>query len=123
MKAAFLFIALSSCTTVAAAPPSSMAAIGQTATVGPFAVRPIAVVEDSRCPADVQCVWAGRLRLLTEFDHNGGAETLRREMVLGTPVPLPEGSVTLSEARPAPIAGQRIEPRAYRFTFTFQGTR
>ncbi len=124
MKALLPFLALAGCVTVPPAPPlGPVAALGHTAVAGPVRVRPIAVVEDSRCPADVQCVWAGRLRLLAEIDFNGGSETLRRELVLGAPLPLPEGTVTLSAALPAPVAGRPINPAAYRLTFTFQRTR
>lgn len=123
MRAALLSFALAACATVPSVVPGPVASIGQAARAGPFVVRPIAVVEDSRCPATVQCIWAGRLRITAEIDHRGGSETLRREMVLGEPVPFPEGSVTLSDAQPAPFAGQATDPRAYRFAFTFQGTR
>ena len=37
-----------------------------------MSVRPIAVVEDSRCPHDVECVWAGRLRLRVAISGVGG---------------------------------------------------
>ncbi len=124
MKALFLVLALAGCATVSPEPAlNPVAAIGQAARAGPFVVRPIAVVEDSRCPANVQCVWAGRLRLLAEINYDGSSEVLRRELVLGTPLPLPAGTVTLSDARPAPVAGRPIDPAAYRFIFTFQGTR
>ena len=53
-----------------ASPPAPGAAareasvgLGETARLGRVTVRPIEVVEDSRCPADVLCIWAGRLRM------------------------------------------------------------
>ena len=72
--------------------------LGETARLGDLDVRPIAVVEDSRCPADVECVWAGRLRLRTAV--SGVGET---ELILGQAFALPGGgSLTLVAATPAP---------------------
>lgn len=119
MKRAALFFAitLASCaTTPGEAGPT--ARLGQVATVDGVRVRPLSVVEDSRCPARVQCVWAGRLHILAEIQYRGGSEELRREMTLGQAVALPEGTLTLAAALPEPVAGQAIDPRAYRLTFT-----
>ncbi|HEV7661050.1 MAG TPA: hypothetical protein VGO55_14525 [Allosphingosinicella sp.] len=72
--------------------------LGGTARLGDVSVRPIAVIEDSRCPADVACVWAGRLRLRAAITRLG--ET---ELILGQPLALPGGgSLTLVAALPAP---------------------
>ena len=38
-------------------------ALGETVAVGGVPVRFTRVVEDSRCPPDVSCVWAGRARV------------------------------------------------------------
>lgn len=74
------------------------ARLGETVRLGDVSVRPIAVVEDSRCPADVQCVWAGRLRLRAAL--SGVGET---ELVLGEAFALPSGgTLTLVAAAPAP---------------------
>jgi len=72
--------------------------LGQTARLGGVTVRPIALLEDSRCPSDVQCVWAGRLRLGAAV--SGVGET---ELILGEPFALPGGgTLTLLAASPAP---------------------
>jgi hypothetical protein len=72
--------------------------LGGTARLGGVAVRPIAVIEDSRCPSDVHCVWAGRLRLRAAVSGMGEAE-----LILGQPLALPGGgSLTLVAALPAP---------------------
>ena len=41
----------------------SNARIGQAVYVDGPIIKPIAVIEDSRCPAEVQCVWPGRVRI------------------------------------------------------------
>ena len=38
-------------------------ALGQSGDFGPVDLTPISVDEDSRCPAAVQCIWAGQVRL------------------------------------------------------------
>jgi len=54
----------------------------QSATVAgtPYAIRFENVVEDSRCAPDVQCVWAGRVRI--ELALSGGAEPARDTLAL-----------------------------------------
>jgi hypothetical protein len=90
----------------AAAPGLVEARLGQTARLGDVGVRPIAVVEDSRCPSDVECIWAGRLRLRAAV--SGVGET---ELVLGQALALPGGgTLTLVAAAPAPR--QRPPPGA-----------
>jgi hypothetical protein len=114
-------MALGACATVPAdAGPS--AGLGQAATVGGATIRPIQVIEDSRCPVDAVCVWAGRLILLAEVDYRGGSETFRGNLTLGEPLRVGLEAVTLVAAEPAPLAGKPIDPRAYRFTFAYSRT-
>ena len=109
---------LAACATApTAGPMGPTARIGETARVGGLQVRPIRLLEDSRCPPRVQCIWAGRLRIEAVILMQGGSEELRQEMTLGEPLPLAEGKLTLSAAEPAPVAGKALTPDAYRFTF------
>ena len=58
-------LALAACATTPAAPQDRIARAGLNERVyvdGPY-VTPLAVIEDSRCPTDAQCIWAGRTRL------------------------------------------------------------
>ena len=57
------------------------AALGELAVLDGIGVRPLEVLEDSRCPASVQCVWAGRVRIRAEVSGAGS-----RELTLGEPV-------------------------------------
>lgn len=78
-----------------AGPPVVTVRLGETKRIGGLEVRPIAVIEDSRCPRDVTCVWAGRLRLRAEI---GGREA---ELVLGEAyAPAGGGRLTLVSAWP-----------------------
>jgi hypothetical protein len=85
-------------------------------------IRPLALVEDSRCAINVQCVWAGRLVVSVEIDQRGGSETLGYNMTLGQPVTVEGGRLTLVAAHPPKIAGPRPTPPASQFTFRFEGT-
>ena len=123
MKLPFLLaapLALSACITVY--PPDEPAAnglvharFGQSVSVGPARVTPLALVEDSRCPAGVQCVWAGRVRISARVD--GAA----RELTLGQPTTLANGALTLVSVEPAKRKDAAIAARDYRLGFRFAG--
>jgi hypothetical protein len=92
------------------------AGIGETADLGGgLTVRPIAVIEDSRCPGDVTCIWAGRLRIRA---NASGQEV---EMTLGQPTQTAHGVVVFAVAKPSPWASWPVteigERPAYRFGF------
>lgn len=80
-------------------------------------VTPLAVVEDSRCPLDAQCIWAGRTRVLVRIDLGRGSEI--RELCSDTPLQVADGALSLIEVSPA--ATQGIRPGAYRFGMRFAG--
>ncbi len=110
-------VALAACSTV----PERQFANGPTAPLGEVAnldgitVRPLEVIEDSRCPALVRCVWAGRVRIRADVS---GAGT--RELTLGEPAAVSGGTLTLVDVRPGKRVPGAIPPRDYQFTFTFQ---
>lgn len=95
--------------------------LGEIAAVDGPRVRPDRVIEDSRCPADVQCIHAGRL--IVRATVLGGGWSKQIDLTLGIPVPVADGMVTLVDATPVPINGESAAPSAARFTFTFQGGR
>jgi len=111
-------LALAACATVP--PPASAgptAGIGQVAAVESIRVRPLALLEDSRCPASVRCVWAGQVRIRAEIMSRSGREV--REMTSDKPVTVAGGTLTLVEVEPSKVAPVATDPRAYRFTFRF----
>ena len=115
-----LFLALLALASCAPAPQIDFAngptaALNEVANLDGLTVRPLAVLEDSRCPAQVQCVWAGRVRIRAEVSGNGN-----RELTLGEPLAVSSGALTLVDVRPSKRAAEAIAPRAYQFTFRFQ---
>ncbi|MGQ0589995.1 MAG: hypothetical protein ACT4N8_10780 [Sphingosinicella sp.] len=115
-----LLAAVSACTTVAAAPrEGDTAALGETVRIVDLVVTPRAVVEDSRCPVDVTCIWAGRIVLRAQV--NDGASRRVFDLDLGQSVQVGDGMLALREVTPARHSGAPISPADYRFHFTFDG--
>lgn len=103
------------------APGVVAAGIGETANLGDgLSVRPIEVIEDSRCPANVTCVWAGRLRVRAAISGVSGD----RELTLGDTLATPHGAVLLAVAKPSPWhdwpTTEIGPPPPYRFGFQRQ---
>ena len=81
-------------------------------------IIPVAIVEDSRCPADVQCVWAGRL-IARVMIQSPDFATRTEAMELGRGIALEDArSLTITAAEPVRRSGDSITPDAYRLTFT-----
>jgi hypothetical protein len=86
---------------------------------GPY-VTPLAVLEDSRCPINARCVWAGRTRLSLRIDLGSRSET--REIASDSPIQVADGQLSLVEVQPDLVAGDRPDtPTPYRFGFRFAG--
>lgn len=114
--------ALAACATMPAAPQDGIARAGLNERVyvdGPY-VTPLAVLEDSRCPINARCVWAGRVRLSVRIDLGARSET--REIASDAPIQVADGQLALVEVQPDRMAGDRPgAPKPYRFGFTFAG--
>jgi hypothetical protein len=117
MKAAILFasLALAACATVPPVDAGPTAGFAQVASVNGIRIRPISLVEDSRCPALVRCVWQGRLSVRARM--NGPGWTQVRDFELGVPQAVDRYLVTLIKADPPKAAPGSIDPSSYRFTF------
>ena len=124
MKAAFLALAalplMAACATTPlagpAAPEGSMVALGQPVQVADVVLTPIRVTEDSRCPINARCVWAGRIIVETRVDGSGWRETL--PMQLGEPAGTHGYVLNLVSAEPGRMAGAaETEPQDYRFAY------
>jgi hypothetical protein len=98
------------------APGTVVARLGETVRVGDVEIRPLEVLEDSRCPLDAHCVWAGRIRVKVAV--RGAGEPA---MEIGRPVPLPGGrALRLVAAAPPRWARppRGVDPNApLRFAF------
>jgi len=121
MKAVTAMIALllAGCATVPPAEAGPTAGLGQVAVVNGLRIRPIEVVEDSRCPTAVNCVWAGRLTVRARMYGPGWTQI--RDFELGVAQAVDQYRVTLVAAEPKKATPADIDPRAYRFTFAVSG--
>lgn len=104
-------------------PPASMGsavALGQPVLLDPtpdhaLVATAMAVLEDSRCPANARCVWAGRIVVETRIDGSGWRETVPVE--LGKDTQVRGERITLTSANPTPMTGETIAASAYRFQY------
>lgn len=97
------------------------AALGQTVGVDGPRVTPLEVLEDSRCPMNARCVWAGLVRLRVRIESGTGGMV---ELTSGKPVSVADGTLELVEVRPDKVAGSgngAIKPADYRFGLRFMG--
>jgi hypothetical protein len=97
------------------APEGSAVALGHSVRVGQLVATPQTVVEDSRCPRDVRCVWAGRLVVSTRIDGPDWRETAA--LTLGKADVVRGASITLVSVTPEKRAGGESPLGDYRFTF------
>jgi hypothetical protein len=112
---------LSACVTV---PPvnedgSTEVRLGQRVNLGGPKVTPLRVLEDSRCPMEARCVWAGRVRLEVRIELGSG--TTVRELASDKPLPVADGQLELSGVMPPTSTQRAIAPQDYRFALKFSG--
>jgi hypothetical protein len=112
-------LALSACVTSgppdASGPPIATTRIGEPVRVDGLRIIPLAVLEDSRCPVDVQCIQAGTVRIDTRIRREGSVEV--RPMELRKPIQVFGREIVLAEVRPERRSDREIAPGDYRFTF------
>lgn len=94
------------------------AKIGQI--VGPttLTINPLEVTDDSRCPANVQCVWAGTVKVKTQVVRNG--TTTAENFELAVPRTFGSTTITLVEVLPQPTPSTKIPKESYELTFEFR---
>ena len=89
--------------------------LGQPVRVGTAIVTPLELLEDSRCPAGVECVWAGTVRVRAAVQDSDRREVVA--LALGEPHRLRYMAVFLAEVKPPPATSPEIPKCDYRFVF------
>ncbi len=79
-----------------------------------FAIVPLKIVEDSRCPSDVVCIQAGKIRVEAEV---AGTEAVTNVFSTGSTFSFEGYKITLLSADPYPVSTKQIGEKEYRFTF------
>lgn len=112
-----LLASLAACATTPApfAPQDSTVEIPDGVHVGRLVAVPQVLLEDSRCPMNARCVWAGRVVLSTRIYGPDFDETV--PLVLGEPYALHGTSITLTSVQPEKMTGAEIPAPTYRFGF------
>lgn len=75
-----------------------------------------AIAEDSRCASDVQCVWAGRVKVAFNIQSPSGAST--KELEPGQLMTTENLTITLDNVTPYPISTHKIQDDEYRVLVT-----
>lgn len=114
-------ILTSACATVPAvrSDGSSVVRLGQTANLGGPQVTVLKVLEDSRCPIEVDCFWAGRVLLSVRIKLGSGTSTY--QLGSNQPLQIADGVLELVETRPAFSNKRTLAPQDYRFAIKFSG--
>ncbi len=86
----------------------SVVALGET-------ITPRKVLEDSRCPIDVQCIWAGTVRV--DGTVAGGMGLGQLTFELGKTATTEVNAITLVKVEPVKTSTGSIKDGDYRFTF------
>ena len=114
-------LALAGCTMVP--PPDSTppqpqgyaVPLGRPVRVGDLVVTPKKVAEDSRCPMNARCVWAGRVVVTTRIVGSNFSDTA--DLTLGEPFGTHGKILALFSVGPDKMAGTETQPVDYRFTY------
>ena len=99
------------------------ARLGHVVDLGEAVAQPVKVVEDSRCPEDVDCVQPGRVRVRVTYLNPKWAEDTELELVVGEPHRVKGGVIRIEAVRPTRRLNQRIEMGEYRFDLRFDTDR
>lgn len=89
--------------------------IGQTDEAFDIQIRPLSVLNDSRCPSDVTCIQAGTVEVETEMQTRMGNNT--QTFTLGQVVTTEMAEITLVRVDPVPNSETTITNSEYVFHF------
>lgn len=95
------------------------AALGEATRVGTVIVQPLRVTEDSRCPMNARCIWAGRVTVEAKLEQGG--RTRNVTLHSDTPLTVDGGVLAIDSIEPGSFMTDN-HPKAddYRFHFAFQ---
>jgi len=83
-------------------------------------IKFISVVEDSRCPIDVDCIWAGNAKIKVQVSGlSGGPKMMELNTTTGRRGDQYDfWAINLESLTPMPRSGRTIRPKDYRARFT-----
>lgn len=95
--------------------------VGKQKTVTPnkIKIQFLSLIEDSRCPADAQCVWAGNAKIKVKIWNSRDSKEVEINTTSGGPLGASfDGyAINLVKLTPAPKSNIRINRNGYTATF------
>ncbi len=91
--------------------------INKKVVIAGMSVTPLEVVEDSRCPAGVSCIWKGTVRIKAKLESEGNT-TRTSELSFGNSVVFGDKKITLVTVNPPAISNLIINKSDYVFEFS-----
>lgn len=79
-------------------------------------ITPIKVISDSRCPVDVNCIWAGTVSVLVRLERENSKE--EATLTLSTPEIFKDKKITMINVMPESDSKKPIADSDYRFEFS-----
>ncbi len=115
-----LVLALANCATVQRVQASDQGiSLNETLHLHGIAVMPVEIIEDSRCPIDATCFWAGRVVLratvASDLDNDNASRSV--DFISGEPQTLFGETIELETIMPDRSTDAAPDTRDYRFTF------
>ncbi len=89
--------------------------VGQNIKVGTLSITLDSIVEDSRCPSDVQCIWAGQVVVKLSL-LNGMKSELVKSSLNQDPYLFDNYSIKIVSVEPIPKSGEAISAGEYKVT-------
>lgn len=90
--------------------------IGEKVVFKDITITPVKVVDDSRCPMNAKCIWAGTTHVLLRITSRQG--TSEQTIELGKSITTEAETISFDAVSPGRMAGEELSPSAYRLTFT-----
>lgn len=125
LLALVLIVALAACGSTGA-PATQAASLNQEIQLAPteraayeqqnLTVEFVRVVEDSRCPTDTTCVWAGEVKVQVAT-RLGSAEAVQHEIKAGEHATVGAFRVFVVNVQPGRLSTREIPQQEYRVTF------
>jgi len=122
MKALLLTLAVLLNFTFASAQPSEQITVktGQqrVTKTGRISIKFLELIEDSRCPADVNCVWAGIAKIKVQLNKNGKTAIVELNTQNEKSTVFEGHTVTLKDLLPRQSTTSKYSQSAYSATLT-----
>ncbi len=83
--------------------------IGNAAEFEDYTIKFIKVIEDSRCPSDTSCMWAGEIKIKIEL-YQGNALVSQETLIFGTDAIHPENAKKLFEVDQKTVFAYNVSP-------------